>query len=243
MTEEFTGKVAVITGAGRGMGAEISSRLAQAGASVFAVDLKPASESAPGIVPVQCDVADPRSVRAAAASVLADAGQIDLLVNGAGLVSVTRPVETISDDDWARLMGVNVNGAFHWMRETLPGMKARRSGKIVNVSSRAGRTLANFAGAHYSASKAALLGLTRQVALEAAPDNVHVNAIAPGLVETPMLSGSVDERKREAARAATPLRRIGTTSDIAELVLFLLSPKSDYITGATVDINGGDLIL
>ncbi|SFP80097.1 SDR family oxidoreductase [Amycolatopsis rubida] len=121
-------------------------------------------------------------------------------------------------------------------------MKPRRSGTIVTISSRVGRILATFADAHYSASKAALLGLTRQVALEAAPDNVHLNAIAPGLVETPTLSGSVGERKREAARAATPLRCIGTTSAIAELVLFLLSPKSDYIAGATVDINGGELI-
>jgi NAD(P)-dependent dehydrogenase (short-subunit alcohol dehydrogenase family) len=140
-------------------------------------------------------------------------------------------------------MGVNVDGAFYWMRETLPAMKEQRFGKIVNVSSRAGRTMSNFAGAHYSASKAALLGLTRQAAYEAAPYNVYVNAIAPGGLGTAMLRGIIDEDRVEGARAVTPLRRIGTVHDIADLVLFLLSPQSDYITGATIDINGGDLIL
>lgn len=248
MTDDFADKVAVVTGASGGMGSEIAIRLADSGATVYAVDMKANSEntegdSRRGIRSALCDITDANAVRQTAAEVVADAGRVDLLVNTAGLVSVTRPVETIADADWDRLMAVNVTGAFYWIREVLPGMKARRFGKIVNVSSRAGRTLANFAGAHYSASKAALLGLTRQVALEVAPDNVHVNAIAPGLIQTPMLSGAVDTPRLEAARQATPLRRIGTSGDIAELVLFLLSPRSDYITGATVDINGGDLIL
>lgn len=243
MTENFEGKVAVVTGASGGMGSAVAARLAGLGAAVHGVDVSTKGTSLDGVTTAVCDITDPGAVRRTAAEILGAEGRVDFLVNAAGLVSTTRPVETIGDDEWSRLMGVNVDGAFYWMREVLPGMKERRSGKIVNVSSRAGRTLANFAGAHYSASKAALLGLTRQVALEVAPDNVHVNAIAPGLVETPMLSGSVDESRIEAARQATPLRRIGTTGDIAELVLFLLSPRSDYITSATVDINGGDLIL
>lgn len=243
MTDGFENTVAVVTGAAGGMGSEIAARLAGLGATVHGVDVSTRDSSPDGVRMAVCDITDPEAVRRSATEIVRSAGRIDLLINAAGLVSAIRPVEAISDDEWAQLMGVNVSGAFYWMREVLPGMKERRFGKVVNVSSRAGRTLANFAGAHYSASKAALLGLTRQVALEAAPANVHVNAIAPGLVQTPMLSGSVDPARVAAAREATPLQRIGTTGDIAELVLFLLSPRADYITGATVDINGGDLIL
>jgi 3-oxoacyl-[acyl-carrier protein] reductase len=244
LIEDFSGKIAVVTGARGGMGSEVAARLSHAGATVYAVDVVAASsDDQSSVVPLVCDIRDSRSVRQNAGEIMRRSGRIDLLVNAAGLVSVTRPMETIDDDDWDRLMGVNVTGAFYWMREALPSMKTHQFGKIVNVSSRAGRTLANFAGAHYSASKAALLGLTRQVALEVAPDNIHVNAIAPGLVKTQMLTGSVDVDRVESARQNTPLRRIGTPADVADLVLFLLSSHSDYITGATVDINGGDLIL
>ncbi len=237
----FDGKVAVVTGATGGMGQEVCARLGAAGATVVGIDLDTRPDAVQAVV--QCDIANPAEVREVASSIIKDAGRVDFLVNAAGVVSTTRPVETISDVEWNLLFGVNVNGAFHWIREVLPGMKEREFGKIVNVSSRAGRTLANFAGAHYSASKAAILGLTRQVALEVAPHNVYVNAIAPGLVNTPMLSGSVEEARVEEFRQQTPLRRIGTPANIADLVMFLLSRQSDYITGATVDINGGDLIL
>ncbi|BDH55764.1 SDR family NAD(P)-dependent oxidoreductase [Tsukamurella sp. PLM1] len=241
MSGEFDGQVAVITGGAGGMGAEVAARLLAEGARVFCVDL--AQPKVDGAVGVPCDISDPSAVCQAGEYVLEQAGRVDHLVNAAGLVSTTRPVEAISDEEWKRLLGVNLDGAFYWTRAVIPAMKEQGRGKIVNVSSRAGRTLGNFAGAHYAAAKAAILGLTRQVALEAAPHGVYVNAIAPGLVRTPMLSGSVADERVEEFRLATPLRRIGTPSDIADLVLFLLSPKSDFITGATVDINGGDLIL
>ncbi|MET9327584.1 SDR family NAD(P)-dependent oxidoreductase [Tsukamurella sp. NPDC003166] len=238
---DFEGRVAVITGGAGGMGSEVAARLAAEGARAYAVDLR--ADDADGVSGVACDITDPGAVRAAGERILQDAGRVDFLVNAAGIVSTTRPVETIGDDEWSRMLGVNLDGAFYWTRAVMPTMKEQGFGKIVNVSSRAGRTLGNFAGAHYAASKAAILGLTRQVALEAAPHGVYVNAIAPGLVRTPMLSGSVADERVEEFRLATPLRKVGTPSDIADLVLFLLSSKSDFITGATVDINGGDLIL
>jgi NAD(P)-dependent dehydrogenase (short-subunit alcohol dehydrogenase family) len=248
----FGGRVAVVTGAGSGMGREVTRRLAAVGARVFAVDrdsealagtLAAAAGSGGEVVVDACDVSDPAQVTRSAERARAELGDITILVNCAGIGPTTRPLEAISDPEWRSVLDVNLTGTFNWMRAVLPGMKAHRRGKIVNVSSTAGRSFSTFGGAHYTASKAAVIGLTRHRAFEAAPDNVNVNAIAPGTIDTPLLRGVADQERIDQEARKIPLRRVGTVVDIADLVLFLASPPSDYITGATIDINGGELIL
>jgi NAD(P)-dependent dehydrogenase (short-subunit alcohol dehydrogenase family) len=248
----FDGKIAVVTGAGRGMGREISLTLGRGGASIAAVErdavsardtataVRDAGADAEAYV---CDVSDRAAVSATVDRILERFGRVDILVNNAGTYTATRPLERLTDDEWENVISVNLDGVFYFMRAVLPGMKARRSGHIVNVSSSAGRSVSTFAGAHYTASKAGVLGLTRHAALEYAPDNVNVNAIAPGTIDTPMLRAAASDERIEAEARKIPLRRVGTVQDIADLVAFLCSPAADYITGATIDINGGDLML
>jgi NAD(P)-dependent dehydrogenase (short-subunit alcohol dehydrogenase family) len=248
----FEGQVAIVTGAGSGMGREIALLFARSGASVAVVERRAdlaaetvADLSAAGLSAAlfACDVGDGPAVGAAVAEIVKRFGRVDVLVNSAGIASLTRPLELIPDDEWERVIRVNLTGTFNLMRAVLPLMKAQRSGHIVNISSSAGRSVSTFAGAHYTASKAGVLGLTRHAAFEAAPHNVTINAIAPGTIDTPMLRGAATQDRIDAEALKIPLRRVGTVQDIAELVAFLASPASSYITGATIDINGGDLIL
>lgn len=251
-TVSLAGQVAVITGAGRGMGREIALTFARLGAVVAVLERDDGSAQATvdelraggGVGEAfQCDVALPASVEHAVGAVLGRLGRIDVLVNNAGIATYTRPMEAIGDEEWTKVLAVNLSGAFYVMRAVLPVMKAQRRGRIVNISSSAGRSVSTFAGANYTASKAALLGLTRHVALEAAPYGVTVNAIAPGTIDTPLLREAASEERIRQEASKIPLGRLGTVVDIAGLVAFLASPSASYITGATVDINGGDLIL
>jgi 3-oxoacyl-[acyl-carrier protein] reductase len=170
-------------------------------------------------------------------------GTVDSLVNNAGILRSTTPVESIPLAEWELMMTVNVNGVFLCTKAVLPIMKAKRSGKIVNVSSSAGRSTSTFGGAHYTTSKAAVLGLSRHTAREAAPYNINVNAVAPGSMDTEMVRELATPEHMERERQNIPMRRLGTAQDEANLVAFLCSEESSYITGATIDINGGDLII
>jgi len=166
-----------------------------------------------------------------------------VLVNNAGIGPTTRPLERISNDEWERTLDIDLTGVFNCMRAVLPGMKERRYGKIVNISSSAGRSVSTFAGAHYTAAKAGVLGLTRHAAFEYAPYNININAIAPGTIDTELLRGAVPADRIEEEARKIPLRRLGTVDDESNLVLFLASNEASYITGATIDINGADLLL
>jgi len=248
----FKGKVAVVTGGGRGMGREISLTLARGGARVAVVERDQAAAWATAEAvrtagsdaePFPCDVSDPRPVAATVERIVARFGRIDVLVNNAGIFTATRPLEKLTDDEWSSVTAVNLSGVFYVMRAVLPLMRVQRSGHVVNISSSAGRSLSTFAGAHYSASKAGVIGLTRHAAFEYAPHNVNINAIAPGTIDTPMLHEAASAERIEAEGLKIPIRRVGTVQDIANLVAFLCSSASDYITGATIDINGGDLII
>jgi NAD(P)-dependent dehydrogenase (short-subunit alcohol dehydrogenase family) len=248
----FDGKVAIVTGAGRGMGREFCLTFARGGARVAVVerDAAAAVRTADAVRALgadaeafPCDVSDPAAVAATKDRIVARFGRIDILVNNAGIATYTRPLEKLTDDEWARVIAVNLSGVFYWMRAVLPVMKAQHGGHIVNLSSSAGRSLSTFAGAHYSASKAAVIGLTRHAAFEAAPDNVNINAVAPGTIDTPLLHEAASDERIQAEAQKIPIRRVGTARDVADLVAFLSSSASDYITGATIDINGGDLIL
>jgi NAD(P)-dependent dehydrogenase (short-subunit alcohol dehydrogenase family) len=141
------------------------------------------------------------------------------------------------------MMSVNVTGVFLCTRAVLSIMKAQGGGKIVNVSSSAGRSTSTFGGAHYTTSKAAVLGLTRHTAREVAPHGINVNAVAPGSMDTEMVRETTPPEVIEHEEANIPLRRLGTAQDEADLVAFLCSEEASYITGATIDINGGDLMI
>jgi len=221
------------------MGREIALTFARGGASLAVVE-RDASSAAEVVDTIRtagsdaeafvCDVADAAAVAETVRRIVERFARIDILVNNAGIAALTRPLEQISDHEWDAVLRVNLTGTFHFMRAVLPLMKAQRSGHIVNISSSAGRSVSTFAGAHYTASKAGVLGLTRHAAFEAAPYNVTVNAIAPGTIDTPLLRETVSEERAQAEAGKIPIGRLGTVADIASLVAFLASPASSYIT-------------
>jgi 3-oxoacyl-[acyl-carrier protein] reductase len=248
----FAGQVAIVTGAGRGMGRATATTLARQGAAVVVNDIDAAlAESVADEIraeggkalPYVADVADEHQVNGMVQTAVEAFGTVDILVNNAGVLADTTPVDTIEVDEWERVMAVNVRGVFLCTRAVLPIMRARRRGKIVNVSSSAGRSTSTFGGAHYTTSKAAVLGLSRHTAREVAKHNINVNAVAPGSMDTEMVREMATPENIESERRSIPLGRLGTAQDEANLVAFLCSDESSYITGATIDINGGDLIL
>ena len=241
----LTGQTALVSGAARGIGRAIALRLAREGADVALMDLNPAvDETARRIralgrkaVAVQTDIADATAVREAVARIAAELGPVDLLVNNAGVVKNIASVEKMTDDAWQNELGVNLTGAFNLVRATVGGMAERGFGRIVNISSVAARGgLARQVG--YSATKAGLLGLTHTVALEYARKGVTCNAVLPGMVETENVK-AMPQEIRDAAIAATPVRRFGEPEEIAALVVFLCGDEAGYITGAEIDILGG----
>lgn len=248
----LSGKVAIVTGAARGMGQATALTLAREGVAVVVNDLRrelaeatvKAIEAAGGKgLASPADVSDEAQVEAMVAATVEQFGTVDILVNNAGILRTTMPLETISLEEWNLMMTVNLTGVFLCTKAVLPIMKRRRSGKIVNISSSAGRSTSTFGGAHYTTSKAAVLGLTRHTAREAAPYNINVNAIAPGSMDTDMIREmSTPEYIAEQAQKI-PMGRLGTTQDTANLVAFLCSEESSYINGATIDLNGADLLL
>ena len=248
----FAGRVAIVTGAGRGMGREIALTLARQGAAVVVNDVQAERvaavaaeiEAAGGrALAVAADISREDQVNAMVKAAVEKFGAVDILVNNAGILGNTQPIELIAADEWDRMMAINVKGVFLCTKAVLPLMQARRYGKIVNVSSSAGRSTSTFGGAHYTTSKAAILGLTRHTAREAAPYGINVNATAPGSMDTEMVRERASDEHLERERQKIPLRRLGTAQDQASLVAFLCSDEASYIAGATVDINGADLLL
>lgn len=248
----FSGKVAIVTGAGRGVGRAISQRLAAEGAAVVVNDVRAASiqpvcdgivDSGGRALAMAADVSRSHEVDEMVRRTAETFGFVDILVNNAGILQLKVPLETITDEEWAQTFGVNLNGAFYCTRAVLPIMKARRTGRIVNVSSSAGRSVSANGGAHYTASKAAILGLTRHTARECAGYGITVNAVAPASLDTEMAREAAGPEHLERSRSLIPVGRLGTAQDVAEAVLFLLSDAATFITGATLDINGGLLMI
>jgi len=246
------GKVALVTGAGRGMGKAIAMRLAQEGARVAINDLelKPLKQAAADItkrsglrtLAVAGSVDNPEAIQRMVGAVSKTFGQIDILVNNAGILYPTR-VMAISREEWLRVMNINVNGLFWMTQAVLPSMIKRHYGRIVNMSSSAGRSVSTLGGVHYTDSNAAVLGITRAVAKEMAGHGITCNAVCPGLIDTSMVRQTVPPEKIRAYEQSFPISRLGTPDEVADLVLFLSSDESAYITGASIDINGGDLML
>lgn len=250
-----TARTAVITGAGseRGIGRETARQLAAAGFDIAVLDIDgDAAERTAGVVAeengvralgVRADVTDESSVDAAISAVeSADLPPIATLVNNAGITRPTRFLD-IEQDEWELVFRVNVTGTYLVTRRVLPGMTERGYGRIVNVSSvSAQRGGGVFGGSHYSAAKAAVLGLTRALAREVGPNGVVVNAVAPGLVDTDITGGLLSGERKDELISGVPVGRNGRTTDVAATITFLAGESVGYITGATFDINGGSHI-
>ncbi len=248
MAADFSGRVALVTGAARGMGRATAERLAAGGAQVAVNDLDPDQTAATahaigdGSLAVPGDVADPDRVRAIVAEVASHFGRFDVLVNNAG-IAFHRAIHEITDEEWSRTFAVNVQAPFTFIQAAIEPMSANNYGRIVNFSSTAGKNVSTVAGAHYTASKAAVLGITRASALELAPHGITVNAVCPGMIDTEMIRSAWPPERINAYVPSIPLQRLGQPSEVAELVAFLASESAGYITGAAVDITGGELMV
>jgi NAD(P)-dependent dehydrogenase (short-subunit alcohol dehydrogenase family) len=226
-------QVAVVTGGASGLGAAIAARFATEGARVAVADLRLAE----GFFSVVTDVADPLAVARLFAAVAENLGPVDVLVNCAGHGGHATPTAELTDVDWSRMLAVHLSGTFHCMREAVRVMQSRKRGRIINLASVAG--LRGFArGAAYAAAKAGVLGLTRAVALEVIGDGVHVNAIAPGFIDTPILRTIAPELLPRYV-AQVPQKRLGTPEEVAGLALLLAGPDGGYMVGQTLSPNGG----
>lgn len=246
----LTGRTALVTGGARGIGRECCLKLAAAGANV-AVNYQSSADQAREVVAlieqsgakaiaVQADVSSPEQVDRLVAEIEQSLGPVDLLVNNAGVFHFL-PHEQTTLEIWRRTLDVNLTGAYLTTWAVKPGMIARKFGRIVNISSISGLRPRPMSIA-YAASKAGLIGLTKSLAEALAPHNIRVNAIAPGLIDTEILSG-VSQQQIDNIVQATPLGRIGTSADVADAAIFLLSEQSSFITGQTLVVCGGRVML
>jgi len=237
MDLELRGKVALIVGAAGSMGQAMVSAFQGEGAHVLAADLPGRVQAPPEVVPLEIDVTREESVRAAVQACLTLHGRIDILVSLVGIYQA-RPIVEISPDDWDLLLSVNLKGSFLVAREVLPHMQQSDYGRMIFLASLAGQVGGVVSGAHYAASKAGVLSLVKSLAKQAREPWITVNAVSPGPVSGAM-TDAWPEADRQKMIDAIPLRRFGRPEEIADLVLFLSSPKAAYIKGARVDINGG----
>ncbi|BCG00933.1 beta-ketoacyl-ACP reductase [Paraburkholderia sp. PGU19] len=237
-------EVAIVTGGAKGIGFGIAAALARNGRRIALFDLDRAAldhaasalaEAGADVIALPVDVTNSASVNEAVEAVVERFGQIDVLVNNAGIVRDKR-ITKMSDDDWDAVIGVNLKSQFLCCRAVLAHMSAARHGRIVNISSRA--WLGGVGQSNYSAAKGGVVSLTRSLALEWACAGITVNAIAPGIVDTPLFQ-AFDAELQERLKKSVPVQRIGTPDDIAQAVLFFAQREASYITGQTLYVCGG----
>lgn len=242
----LTGKVALVTGAGRGIGREIARTLAASGATVI-VNYNGSKECAEAVVAeivqsggcaeaIQCNVSDFAASEAFVKEVLDKYKKVDILVNNAGVTS-DNLIMRMTEADYDAVLDTNLKGAFNMIRHLSRSFIKQRSGKIINISSVSG-VLGNAGQANYSASKAGLIGLTKSVAREFASRGINVNAVAPGFIDTDMTKDMTEEAKKTLS-SMIPMGKMGSTKNIADLVLFLAGEHADYITGQVICVDGG----
>jgi 3-oxoacyl-[acyl-carrier protein] reductase len=248
-------RVSLVTGASRGIGAATAEVLARRGAHV-AVSARTVSDleqvanriraaGAQALV-VPCDVLDHAQVDAAIDTVVKHWGRLDILVNNAGLGTPTMPVETIPPADWDHTVALNLKTAFLCIRAAAPVMKRHGYGRIVNVSSFAGRNFSRISGPHYSAAKAGIIGLTKHMAVELGPFGIGVNSVAPSVVLTARVKAKWEARpedERQRVLAGIPLRRLAQPEEVATVIAFLASDDAAYVNGVCIDVNGGSYMV
>jgi 3-oxoacyl-[acyl-carrier protein] reductase len=245
---DLKGKTALVTGSSRGIGKDISVKLAEAGCNI-AINYYKSSEKALDVseqikslgkksIIIKADIKQYKQVQEMISQVASELGTIDILINNTGITSV-KNVEELDDIEWHRILETNLTGAYYCCREVAPIMKKKRSGRIVNISSSAAYT-GRGGGAHYAATKGGMNGMTRALAREFAPFGILVNGIAPAVIETDFIYTRYPTRKqRDELANGVPIGRIGTGEDIANIAVFLCSHMSDYISGETILADGG----
>lgn len=246
--QDFAGRVAIVTGAARGLGRAAAERLHARGASV-ALNVRDATRAekvarqiGERAFALPADVAAADGPATIAKRTLDRFGRIDILINNAALPLTTR-FEKISAEEWRRAMEVNLTAPFLLIQAVLPAMKAQAYGRIVNISSTAGRMVSTLGGAHYTTSKTGLLGLTRAAAKELGQYGITVNAVCPGMIDTELTQESATPELLDRLAKGFPVPRLGTAAEVADLICFAASERAGYITGASLDINGGDLMM
>jgi NAD(P)-dependent dehydrogenase (short-subunit alcohol dehydrogenase family) len=247
--ESIKGRITIVTGGAKGIGEGISRVLSSAGAHVVVADRdEPAAEklaaslraAGAGATAISCDVGDTAAVMRAVKKIERVLGAVDLLVNNAGIGDFVSFPE-ISRERWDRMLNVHLTGAYNCCHAVMPDMLRRRFGRVVNVSSVAGKRGDFIGNAHYTAAKAGMIGLTKSLAAWAAPYDVRVNAIAPGIVATE-LTREMSQSHRATTISRIPLGRFARPDEIASVVLFLLSDASSYVIGETINVNGGSYL-
>lgn len=240
---DLSGQFAVVTGAATGIGEVIAARLTSAGAAVCIADIDGAAAASAaerighGAQSIAVDIADSASVSQAVAAILEQNKAIDILVNNAGLAGKAAPIWEQTDADWHKVMAVNINGAFYLCRAVIPHMRSRGYGRIVNIASVAGKE-GNPNMVAYSASKAALIGLTKSMAKEVAIDGICINAVSPAVIRTKILE-QLTEAQVTYMVERIPMKRTGQPEEVAAVVHFLASRDCSFVTGQCYDVSGG----
>ena len=242
----FSKEVAIVTGGAQGIGKAIAQALCADGAKVAVFDIdedkgaacvRDIKQSGADAFYYKCDVTNVQQMSNCVSLVAQTFGRIDILVNNAGMLHTT-PIEDITEREWDKIMAVNLKSVFFMTQQVIPYMKEQGHGKVVNMSSVAGRMGGIANGLGYTASKAGIIGLTHGFANRLAKYNINVNAIAPGTTNTDIL-GAIEPQVLERIIENIPLKRLGETQDIANAAVFLASSKADFVTGAVLDVNGG----
>jgi 3-oxoacyl-[acyl-carrier protein] reductase len=236
-------KVAIVTGAGQGIGKEIALSLAKEGAKVVVSDITEkihvvVKEIGSQALAIKADVSDRKETEELVKKTIKKFGKIDILVNNAGIFPFKSLID-MKEEDWDKVLNVNLKGVFNCTKAVLPTMKKQKYGKIINIASIAGFRVGYVGLTHYCASKAGIVGFTKAAALELAEYGINVNAIAPGSIETPGVTSTMSKEEMKKFAETIPTKRFGQPIDIANIVIFLASDESSYITGECIVVDGG----